>query len=56
MRVAQATAIGGAVLVIGQSLSDSPPPRTPEVTAAEADTRAFLDERAATHLRRLRER
>jgi hypothetical protein len=36
-------------------LRDAPAERSQSVIAAEDDTRAFLDERAAVHLRRLRD-
>ena len=52
---AVAGAIVGTVAVIGTALRDGPAPRSASVVAAEDDTRAFLDERAAVHLRRLRQ-
>lgn len=55
-RLGQAGAVVGAFVVVGVALDDEPPPAppAPQVVAAEQDTRAFLDERAAAHLRRLR--
>jgi hypothetical protein len=53
-RLGQAGAVVGALVVVGVALDDEPAPPSPQVVAAEQDTRAFLDERAAAHLRRLR--
>jgi hypothetical protein len=55
-RLAQVGAVAGAVIVVGVSVFGREPAPPPEgILTAEAETRAFLDERAAAHLRRLRE-
>lgn len=53
-RLGQAGAVAGALVVVGLAVTDEPAPQSPAMIAAESDTRAFLDERAAAHLRRLR--
>jgi hypothetical protein len=53
-RLGQAGAVAGALVVVGVALDEEPAPPSPQVVAAEQETRAFLDERAAAHLRRLR--
>lgn len=53
-RLGQLGAVAGAVVVVGVALTEAPAPVSPQMVAAEEDTRAFLDERAAAHLRRLR--
>lgn len=55
-RLGQAGAVAGTLIVVGFALADEPAPPSPQVVAAEQETRAFLDERAAAHLRRLRAR
>ena len=55
-RLGQAGAVAGTMMVVGLALTDEPTPPSAQVVAAEQETRAFLDERAAAHLRRLRAR
>jgi hypothetical protein len=55
MRLGKVGAVMGAIVVVGNAVIDRDPvPPSPMVVAAEASTRAFLDERAAHHLRQLR--
>jgi hypothetical protein len=55
-RTGQAGAVVGAIVVLGVSVfGREPAPPAAFVQTAERETRAFLDERAAAHLRRLRE-
>jgi hypothetical protein len=53
-RLGQAGAAVAVVVGVGVAVSDEPAPPSPQLVAAEEGTRAFLDERAAAHLRRLR--
>jgi hypothetical protein len=55
IRLLQLGAVAGAIAVVGHAMRDEPVQRSHSVIAAEDDTRAFLDERAAVHLRRLRD-
>ncbi len=54
-RLAQVGAVVGAGVVVVNAVGDKEPaPPSASIVAAEASTRAFLDERAAHHLRQLR--
>ena len=54
-RLGKAGAVAGAIFVVANAVSDDEPaPPSASMVAAEASTRAFLDERAAHHLRQLR--
>lgn len=54
-RLGQVGAIIGAVVVGVSVFGREPAPPAAALQSAERETRAFLDERAAAHLRRLRE-
>ncbi len=57
MRVASAGFVVAGLGVVGNAVfGDDDADRSPWIVAAEENTRDFLDERAAVHLRELRKR